>query len=200
MIMKNRRMYQLIAAGLAVLLTMGCSISTTVPTPVSPTPTPIPPTVTPESPSILGTITGPDEGEPIGPPYGPLAGAQVYLRIYQDEECVNLANSTTELSEQEKEQLEDCMHETMTTSDEKGQYRFSNVSPGWYRLMIEWELDGAPNIDPDVLFQIRHGFFVVTFETDETPKKHFARALQEEIFYFPGSENLVIDFDYCGKD
>ena len=70
---------------------------------LTPTTTPIliPPTAThtPTPSTISGQLTGPE---------GPIVKAKISLETYGNEECIKLANSTVELSEQEKKQLEDC--------------------------------------------------------------------------------------------
>ncbi len=175
---------------LTVLLS-GCAPASTL--------VPPSPTLTPERVTLSGNLIGPDEGEPIGP-HGPIAGAQVMLKAFQDEECVKLAESTSELSEEENKQLDDCTHEAgSTTSDAEGRWEFLNVDPGWYTLRIDWELSEPPDIQFGFLLEFRDGFFVTAVETNETPKRYFGRAVQQEIFYFSAQDSMVVDFDYNKK-
>jgi hypothetical protein len=180
---------------LAILLSGCTAAQTLVPstltfTPVPPTDTPIPtatpipPTATLKPPAVSGTLIGSD---------GAIAGAEVTLKTYRDEACVKLAEAT-ELSESETEQLDECSSEfASTTSDTQGQYRFPDVSPGWYKLSFSWTLAQKP----DVMFPIdfRDGFLIAFYETNTSPKVYSALALGE-IFQFSGKEDMIIDFNY----
>jgi hypothetical protein len=174
----EKSLQHMIMVGLVILLSVGCSAPAT----------------------ISGKLIGPDSDEPIGP-HGPIAEAQIYLKAYQDEDCVKLAESTQELSDQEKKQLEDCAHDdaSSTTSDTEGRYEFPEIGRGWYSLVIEWELREPPNVSFGFILEFRDGFFVAVLETKETPKRYIARAVQDDIFYFSGQKSMVIDFDYNKK-
>jgi len=146
--------------------------------------TPIPPTATPEPPGICGTLTGSE---------GAIIGAEITLETYQDEACVNLAEAK-DLSESERQQLDDCSGVyAMTTSDAEGQYRFSEVSPGWYKLTFTWDLSQKP--DSPFPFEVRNGFLIAYYEINTTPISYSALALGD-IFKFAGEEDLIINFNY----
>jgi hypothetical protein len=145
---------------------------------------PAPPTATLEPPTVLGTLIGDD---------GAIVGAEITLETYQDEACVKLAEAT-ELSDAEKKQLDDCSSDyASTTSNAEGQYRFSEVTPGWYKLRFTWVL----NQKPDILFPVefKNGFLIAYYETKTAPIVYSALALGD-IFQFSGEEDMVINFDY----
>lgn len=165
---------------LAVLLS-GCAPAST---PLPSTATPIPPTATLEPFTVLGTLIGSD---------GAIIGAEITLKTYQDETCVKLAEAT-ELSDAEKKQLDDCSSDyASTTSNAEGQYRFSEVAPGWYKLNFTWVL----NQKPDMLFplEFKNGFLIAYYETTSAPIVYSAFALGE-IFQFSGKKDMIINFDY----
>lgn len=197
--MNQKLFQQMISAGL-VLLLVGCSAPATS-TPLPPTSTPIPPTVTPMPPTATLTPEPPTLtpepptifGELIGPE-GAIEGAKVTLETFQDEDCVKLAESTTALSESDKELLDECSGEFGSiTSDAEGQYRFSGVNPGWYKLNFYWILSEKPaSMLP---LEFRDGFLIAYLTSTTTPREYSALA-QGDIFYFSGEEDLPINFNY----
>ena len=143
--------------------------------------TPAPPV---EPPTVLGTLIGND---------GAIVEAEITLETYQDEACVKLAE-VTELSDAEKKQLDDCSSDyASTTSNAEGQYRFSEVTPGWYRLRFTWVLNQKP--DTFLPIEFKNGFLIAYYETKTAPITYAALA-QGDIFQFSGEEDMVINFDY----
>ena len=172
--MNQKSMQKGMIVALTILL-VGCG---------APLTTPIPPTATPEPPAVFGTLIGPE---------GAIIEAKITLQTYQDESCVKLAEAS-KLSESDKNQLEICLSDfASTTSDTEGQYRFPEVSPGWYKLIFRWEL--SKELEYILPFEVRDGFLIAYFNTTQTPIKYYASA-QGDIFYFSGMEDMVIDFDY----
>ena len=75
----------------------------------------------------------------------PIEGAEVSLVAYQDEDCVKLARGVG-LSESEKQQLDECSSDyAITKSNIEGDYLFSDVEPGWYSIMFDWDLNDKPD-------------------------------------------------------
>jgi len=172
--MSQKSMQKMMTVALTILL-VGCG---------APLATPIPPTATPEPPAVFGTLIGPE---------GAIIEAKITLKTYQDEACVKLAE-TTKLSDAEKKQLDDCSSDyASTTSNAEGQYRFSKVTPGWYKLRFTWVLNQNPDTFSPLEF--KNGFLIAYFETKTAPIVHSALALGD-IFQFSGEEDMVINFDY----
>ncbi len=122
----------------------------------------------------------------------PINGAKVSLEAYRDEACVKLSENT-ELSDAEEQELDECTSDyATTTSNAEGQYEFSDVEPGWYKLSFDWILDGEP--DSQFPFEIVNDFLIAYYETDSSPKKYSALAQALTKFYFTGEEDIVIDF------
>lgn len=160
-------------------------------TPIPPTATPIPPTATPEPPAISGTLLGNE---------GVMKDAQVSLTSYQDEACVKLGNSTTQLSASEEQQLKECRKElTTTTTDAQGQYKLSDIKPGWYSLRINWILSKQPDELGLMSIATRDGFLTILGESKETSGKYIGIATQNNPFYFSGEESMTVNFDYNKK-
>lgn len=145
-----------------------------------PTPTP---TSTPIPLGIAGQLVGLD---------GPIGGAKVSLHFYTDQACVDLFKKE-QPSEEEKKQLDECAYElTSTTADQNGEYKFSDISDGWYRLDLEWTFSQKPPFP----LEIRDGFLIVWLESNGTPKVYKAVASQMDIFEFSGEEQKIVNFDY----
>jgi hypothetical protein len=136
-----------------------------------------------EAPTIHGKLTYSSR---------PINGAKVSLEAYRDEACVKLSENT-ELSEGEEQELDECTSDyATTTSNAEGNYEFSDVEPGWYKLMFDWVLDGEP--DSQWPFEIVNDFLISYYETESSPKKYSALAQSLTKFYFTGEEDIVIDF------
>ena len=136
---------------------------------------------------ISGKIT--NKGQPI-------QGAKVRLQSFDDESCVKLAKAS-KLSDEEKATLDKCSRDVAAfVANNKGEYRFPNVPAGWYKLLVEWTLDGPPALRFTVQWQ---GEFVITyFETKTEPKKYSALA-QGEIFSFDGVKSQTKDFNWLNS-
>lgn len=113
-------------------------------------------------------------------------GAEVVLDRYDDKACVDLAESS-DLSESEKQELEDCRGEyaSMLTGTEGG-YSFTEVDPGWYRLSFEWEEEVKTSGFSALEYQ---GDFLV-MHTESTV------AALGKIFRLSGRKSININFDY----
>jgi len=166
---------------------------TAPPTVPPPTSTSIPPTPTSTAapPAILGELQGTE---------GPLAGAELELQAFQDEACVKLAEAT-QLSDTEKKQLESCSKTFATLkADEIGQFRFSNIPPGWYKLIVSWSIDklppnvSMPSMGPQMAFEFYDDFLVFIWKPQNSTG--FSVTAQGKVFRFTGQESYVINFDY----
>jgi len=201
---RQKLLRQLIFVGLIFIIT-GCTalatptaLPTLIPptatlppptdTPIPPTATMLVPTETPlptDNPSIFGTILG-----RITDLDGPVAGAEITLKSFQDEACVKLAESTGGLSEEEKKQLDTCSKEVaQVTSNTDGKYEFPNISPGWYSLSIFWKLKGTSE---DYVNLLDDEFVVVALNLNG---EYSVLAIQKAIFRFSAEEPMTIDLN-----
>lgn len=134
---------------------------------------------------------------------GVIRGAEVALATPRNESAWEwLANAPAPVSESERQRLEDSFIDYVsTTSNAKGQFRFSHVKPGWYWLNIKWELNRRPD-SPGLGFNWEtKGNFLIAFSPEELsmarpPKKYRAWAHKVDKIYFSGDRDLVIDFEY----
>jgi hypothetical protein len=78
-------------------------------------------------------------GKIVTPP-GPVQGAGVHLISFADEACVKLDNRQ-DLSADEKKRYGECRKQTAEMkTNEKGEYAFADIKPGWYKLLIGWQV------------------------------------------------------------
>jgi len=154
--------------------------ATSTPTP-TPSPTPVPPTV-------LGELMDTE---------GAIIGAEIKLTKYQDEDCVNLAKSGETLSDSDMQNFEACVTPDFasTTSGTEGEYRFSNIEPGWYHMDITWTLSKNPRRGTDYQGDLDMRYLILYLVSNTTPKVYSAWA-SGPIFYFSGEGDMVINFNY----
>jgi hypothetical protein len=100
---------------------------------------------------------------------GPLAAATVTLDTYVDANTPGTTAGTT-------------------TSDSTGKYRFSNVTPGQYQIIVDWKIG---NITHDHAPLEVHSGFVVAHYSNRT-----ARAVEAHPFRVPLEPGASIDFTY----
>lgn len=134
---------------------------------------------------------------------GAIKGAEVALStLRKGSDCAKLASAPVPVSDSEKQQLEECFIDyILTTSNTRGQFKFSHVKPGWYWLNIKWDLSKSPE-NPGMGFNWEtKGNFLIVFSQEENPvarpsKKHRALAHKVDKFYFSGERDMVINFEY----
>jgi hypothetical protein len=140
------------------------------------------------SPTISGTLIYSSK---------PVLFAEVTLTAYEDKDCVKLAESaTSELNSPERQRLEECSSEyATTTTNGEGEYEFSDLESGWYRVSFTWPLDGEP--DSTVPIEIVNGFLVTYYQGETAIRSNqiFGFAQYTEIVHFTGLKNIVIDFE-----
>lgn len=133
----------------------------------------------PVSPTLSGKIVDLD---------GPVAGAEITLKSFQDEACVKIAESTGGLSEEEEKQLDACSKEiAKVTSNEEGQYEFPDIGPGWYSLSVFWKLDIGSE---DYINLLDDEFVVLAMNLNG---EHSVLAIQKAIFRFSAEAPITVD-------
>jgi tetratricopeptide (TPR) repeat protein len=122
-------------------------------------------------------------------PNGPIKEAEVYLNSLKDEKCVKLFLSK-EYSERNLQRLKACVINVGPIKpDEGGAYKFTNLKPGYYALVVSWNLKEKFE-KPIMAFQ-KGDFTISYFEG----AKYNAIATGK-VFYLSASENATKDFDY----
>jgi hypothetical protein len=120
---------------------------------------------------------------------GPIVNAQVTLNSFRDEKCVKLFLSHTQ-SEKVMEQLSECVTDIGPVNpDDKGVYRFENLKPGHYALVVAWNL--SPKLKkPIMVFQ--KGDFVISY-FENAP---FNSVATGKPFQLAANTTATQDFDY----
>lgn len=126
----------------------------------------------------------------------PVPGARVRLEVYADEACVGLAKEP-KLTPAQAATLKECVREhAAVPTDAKGAFRFGDLEPGWYKLLIEWDLAAKPASVMPVQWQ---GDWVISYyETRTGPKKYSALA-QGKVRWLDAAENQRRDFDWMNS-
>ncbi len=89
----------------------------------------------------------------------PIADAQVTLQVFNDEACAKLFDMRSD-SPEDAEKLAKCSRDLFTVqADEKGEFVFSGLQPGWYAVRFLWNIDPKPSTGPSADFI--SGFLVV---------------------------------------
>jgi uncharacterized Rmd1/YagE family protein len=120
---------------------------------------------------------------------GPIANANVTLNAFADEKCVKLFLSH-KYSEKVVQQLEECMTDIGPVKpDENGVYRFENLKPGHYALVVAWNL--SPKLKKPIM-AFQKGDFVISY-FENAP---FNAVATGKPFQLAASATATQDFDY----
>ena len=116
--------------------------------------------------------------------------ADVKLKAYQDQACVNLGKETKLSPEQEK-QIKECSREAANTkTDNSGNFRFTDQRDGFYSLEFSWATNDDPNKSFSMwkpFFMYREGGYLVTFIAAKGDPQYRIIALGEP-FQFAGGD------------
>jgi hypothetical protein len=125
--------------------------------------------------------------------YGPIVKAQVYLNAIKDEGCARLFEKNFEVwkkSKNELKKLQACVKDVGPVEpNAAGTYTFSNLSPGYYALVVSWNTNEKFK-KPVLAF--KKGDIVVTYY-EGAPYNAVATG---KPFYFSGTESVTKDFDF----
>jgi hypothetical protein len=122
-------------------------------------------------------------------PNGPIKEAEVYLNSLKDEKCAKLFSSM-EYSERNLQRLKACVINVGPIKpDEDGAYKFTNLKPGYYALVVSWNLKEKFE-KPIMAFQ-KGDFTISYFEGAK-----YNAVATGKVFYLSASENATKHFDY----
>jgi hypothetical protein len=120
---------------------------------------------------------------------GPIVNASVYLNAMADEKCARLFTSRQH-SEKNIQKLGACVTDLGPVNpDETGLYKFANIKPGYYALVVSWHLKDKMK-KPIMAFQ-KGDFTISYFEGAK-----YNAVATGQVFYFAGTEGITKDFDY----
>lgn len=122
-------------------------------------------------------------------PNGSIKEAEVYLNSLKDEKCAEVFSSK-EYSEKILQTLKACVINVGPIKpDENGVYKFTDLKPGYYALVVSWNLKEKLE-KPFMAFQ-KGDFTISYFEG-----ARYNAVATGKVFYLSASENITKDFDY----
>jgi len=150
--------------------------------------------------SACGVPAGTISGKIVESDGQPVSNAFIYLVAYKDENAARQESSqscTEELIKaftQKQTQADICDWKAISTySNNQGQYNFSDVTPGWYKLLIAWGVkDQIGQQHSENAFERAGDFLVMYSYSDESGYHAFA---QGKTFNLPEKEGLTINLE-----
>jgi len=123
----------------------------------------------------------------------PIAGAQVTLQVFNDEACAKLFDAKGE-SQEDSERLSKCSRDLFTVlSNEKGEFVFSGVQPGWYAVRFLWNIEPKPSSGPSA--DHISGFLVI-YAAQPDVSGRYDTLSQGPAFHFDAVRDYSIEFKY----
>jgi hypothetical protein len=123
----------------------------------------------------------------------PVVAAKVRLESYLDEACVKLAEAE-KLSPEQDKVVKACASELPAiSSDARGEFHFRNLKPGWYKLLVEWDLKEKPASVMPVQWQ---GDYTIAYYETKTGQKKYSALAQGKIKKLAPGERQRRDFDW----
>ena len=126
-------------------------------------------------------------GKILTPP-GPVQGAGVHLIAFSDEACAKLDNKQT-LSADEKKRRQECGKQTAEMkTNEKGEYTFDDIKPGWYKLLIGWQVTLKSNLESGADYT---GEYSTYYGRVKDVPDRFGIGVLGHPFHFPATESVT---------
>ena len=131
-------------------------------------------------------------GKILTPP-GPVQGAGVHLIAFSDEACAKLDNKQN-LSADEKKRREECSKQTAEMkTNEKGEYTFDDIKPGWYKLLIGWQVTLKSTLESGADYT---GEYSTYFGRVKDAPDRFGIGALGHPFHFPATESVTKNLLY----
>jgi hypothetical protein len=131
-------------------------------------------------------------GKILTPP-GPVQGAGVHLIAFSDEACAKL-DDKKDLSADEKKRREECWKQTgEMKTNEKGEYHFDDIKPGWYKLLIGWQVTLKSNLESGADYTGEYSTYYGRVK--DVPERFGIGALGHP-FHFPATESVTKNLLY----
>jgi len=123
----------------------------------------------------------------------PIVDASVFLQSFDNEDCAKLFTKKTR-NQKLAEKLESCMHVVSTTNvDVTGNYRFTDLKPGWYAVHFLWNIAKKPTRFPD---STKEGSWLVMYAGYKDSTGKYDTMAQDVPFRFSGTEDAIRDFGH----
>jgi len=123
----------------------------------------------------------------------PIAGAQVVLQVFADKACARLFDTTNPSSE-DSAKVAKCSRDLFSVeSNEKGEFIFSGVQPGWYAVRFLFNIEPKPSKGPSA--DHLDGFLVI-YAAQKDVSGRFDTLAQGPAFEFTATQDYRVDFRY----
>lgn len=147
------------------------------------TPQPVPENS--EPPAIRGTL--------LHAGGAPITGAQVTLQVFDDEACAKLLDLRSS-SPEDAARLSKCSRDLFTVpSNDRGEFAFAGVQPGWYAVRFLWNIEPKPSKGPSA--DHIEGFLVV-YAAQKDVSGRYDTLSQGAAFLFDAAQDHRIQFKY----
>jgi len=136
-------------------------------------------------PAIRGTLLRPGGAA--------IANAQVTLQAFSDEACAKLFDLRSDSAE-DAAKLSRCSRDLFTVqTNEKGEFVFAGIQPGWYAVRFLWNIEPKPSSGPSA--DHISGFLVV-YAAQRDVSGRYDTLSQGPTFHFDAGQDYSISFKY----
>ena len=123
----------------------------------------------------------------------PIAGAQVNLQVFSDEACARLFDARS-TSPKDSRTLSECTRDLLRVqSNEKGEFVFAGIQPGWYAVRFLWNIEPKPSRGPSA---DHIGGFLVVYAAQKDVSGRYDTLAQGPTFHFDAARDYRTDFKY----
>jgi hypothetical protein len=139
------------------------------------------------SPGVPARASYSISGKILTPP-GPVPGAGVHLISFTDEACAKLDNKQ-DLSADEKKRRGECGKQTAEMkTNEKGEYAFADIKPGWYKILIGWQVTMKSSLESGADYT---GEYSTYYGRVKDVPDRFGIGVLGHPFQFPATESMT---------
>ncbi len=131
-------------------------------------------------------------GKILTPP-GPVEGAGAHLIAFTDEACAK-SDDKQDLSADEKKHRSECRKQAAEMkTNEKGEYHFDDLKPGWYKLQFGWQVTLKSNLESGADYTGEYSTYYGRLK--DVPDR-FGIGVLGHPFQFPATESMTKNVRY----
>jgi hypothetical protein len=137
--------------------------------------------------AVPARVTYSISGKILTPP-GPVQGAGVHLIAFSDEACAKLDDEQN-LSADEKKLRHECQKQAAEMkTNEKGEYHFDDLKPGWYKLLFGWQVTLKSALESGADYT---GEYSTYYGRVKDVPDRFGIGVLGHPFHFPATESVT---------